>query len=91
MQTLTTTLDQLTMHGGGGPWADGSGPPFPFLFPLVWLLVIAGFVAVAILGRRRREAAAGRRSGERLLAERYADGSITEDEYRARRTVLREK
>lgn len=53
MQTFTTTLDQLAMHGGDGPWADGSGPPFPFHFPLVWLVVIVGFVAVAILGRRR--------------------------------------
>lgn len=93
MDTLTTSLTTLAAHGGDGPpWVDGGGPPFPFfLFPLFWLLVLGGLIAVAVLGRRRREASAGRRSGERLLAERYADGSIDEEEYRARRAVLREK
>lgn len=90
MQTVTTSLTALA--GQGGPWQGGGGPPFPvLLFPLFWLLLIGGLVAVAVLGRRRREAAAGRRSGERLLAERYADGSIEDEEYRARRAVLREK
>lgn len=91
MNALTTTLTQLTTHSGG-PWTDGGGPPSPFfLVPLFWLLVIAGFITVAVLGRRRRELRAGRRAGERLLAERFADGSIDEDEYRARRAVLRDK
>lgn len=92
MSTLTTSLTALAAHGPGGPWAEGGGPPFPFvLVPLFWLLVLGGVLALVILGRRRRDATAGRRSGERLLAERYAEGSIDEDEYRARRAVLREK
>lgn len=92
MTTLTASLTTLAAHGGDGPWMDGGGPPFPFfLVPLFWLLVIAGFITVAVLGRRRRELRAGRRAGERLLAERFADGSIDEDEYRARRAVLRDK
>ncbi len=83
------TLASIT--GGGGPW-DGGGPPFPFvLFPLFWLAVLAVIVALLVTGRRRRERTAGRRAGERLLAERYADGSIDEEEYRTRRAVLREK
>lgn len=91
MNTLTTGLTGLIVAGGNGPWMDGGGPSFPFfLFPLFWLLVAIGLVTLAILGRRRREAAAGRRAGERRLAERYAEGAIDEDEFRARRAVLRE-
>lgn len=93
-----STIDALTqlptlavVTGGGGPW-EGGGPPFPFaLFPLFWLIVLAALVTLVITGRRRRERSSGRRAGERLLAERYADGTITEEEYRARRGVLREK
>lgn len=90
MNTLITALPELAVHAGDGRWAEGAGPPF-VIFPLVWLLLIGGIITFAVLGRRRREATAGRRSGERLVAERYADGSIDEEEYRARRTVLREK
>ena len=85
MNAIATTL---ATHAG--PW-DG-GPPFPFfLFPLFWLLLFAAFVTVALLGRRRRRAEHGARAGERVLAERFAEGSITEQEFRARRAVLREK
>lgn len=93
MNALTTGLTGLIVAGGGdGPWMNGGGPSFPFfLFPLFWLLVVIAVVTVVILGRRRREAAAGRRTGERRLAERYAEGTIDEDEFRARRAVLREK
>lgn len=90
METMTTSLNALAAHGGG-PWQDGGGGPPFVIFPLFWLLLIGGVIAFAVLGRRRREAFAGRRSGMRLLAERYADGSIDEDEYRARRSVLRER
>lgn len=84
-------LPTLAAAGGSGPW-EGSGPPFPFvLLPLFWLLFIAAVVILIIAGRRHRERTSGRRAGERLLAQRYADGSIDEEEYRARRTVLREK
>lgn len=87
MDTITALT---TVAAQGGPWNDG--PPFPFfLFPLFWLLVVGGLITLAVLGRRRREAGAGCRAGERVLAERYADGTIGEDEYRARRAVLREK
>ncbi len=91
MTAIAATTSTLATAAHGGPW-DGGGSPFPFfLVPLFWLLVIATFVTVAVLGRRRREASSGRRAGERVLAERYADGAITEEEFRARRAVLREK
>jgi|GEM_PF-1353274 len=70
---------------------DGDGPPFPFfLFPLFWLLFFAGVITVVTVLRRRRDTTAGRRAGERTLAERYASGEIDADEYRTRRAVLRE-
>lgn len=67
-------------HLWAGPWA---GPWF-LVFPLLWLAVI---VTVAFLVRRR-----GRwhtPSGEGVLAERFARGEISEDEYRQRLAVLR--
>ncbi|GAA1488817.1 SHOCT domain-containing protein [Brachybacterium sacelli] len=93
MNTLTHGLTEIVVAGGEqGPWMDGGGPPFPFfLIPLFWLLVVIAVVLTVVLGRRRREIAAGRRAGERRLAERYAEGAIDEDEFRARRAVLREK
>jgi len=70
---------------------DGDGPPFPFfLIPLFWLLIFATIITFVTVTRRRRDTTAGRRSGERALAERYAAGEIDADEYRSRRDVLRE-
>jgi putative membrane protein len=70
--------------GYGGPWI------FFGLFRLLfWVVVIGGLFYVF---RRRpywhehHEA----RSGESVLAERYAKGEISEEEYRQRLTVLRE-
>lgn len=71
--------------------AAHDGPPFLFvLIPLFWLLVIGAVAIVVALTRRRRDHVQGARAGERALAERYAAGEIDEDEYRARRAVLRE-
>jgi putative membrane protein len=67
-------------HGWGpGPWA--------LLFPLFWLAVIVG---VVFLFRRRREHW-HTHSGETVLAERYARGEITEEEYKKRASVLKGK
>jgi putative membrane protein len=51
----------------------------------VFLLV---FLVVLRPWRRRRWHGMG---GEHVLAERYARGEIDEDEYRARRQVLRDR
>lgn len=75
-----------------GPWRDGDGPPgFWPIFPIFWLLVIAAIITTIIVVNRRRTAAAPRHAGEAKLAERYAAGEIDENEYRARRAVLREQ
>jgi putative membrane protein len=66
-----------THHYGGGLW-----------FPLIPLVFVAFWVTVlVVVGRRWRHSS--RRSGEAVLAERFARGEITEAEYRERRDVLR--
>ncbi len=69
-------------HHGGGWW---------FLFPLLWFFLIAG--AIFFFGRRIRRGIQLRPvlSGEAVLAERYARGEISEDEYRERQAVLRQR
>ena len=88
---LTETLTQLTAHG---PYDDaawqGGGFFFP-LFPLLFLLIIIGAISFGAIRRRRFAAAAPRRDAESALGERFARGEIDEDEFRARRAVLREK
>ena len=64
---------------GGGPW-------FLF-FPLLWIGI---FVGAFFLFRRRHDRWSIH-SGESVLAERYAKGEISADEYRQRLGVLRRK
>lgn len=77
---MTTALITATHEH----WGDGPGPVFPFFFLAFWLAVIGAFFIF-------RRGTGPRRNGEALLAERYARGDITEDEYRLRRDVLRGK
>jgi putative membrane protein len=69
----------LLAHPGwdGGPWF--------VLFPLLWVGLSVG---AFLLGR---SAAARRRTdgAEEILAERYARGEISVEEFRQRRDVLR--
>ena len=64
---------------GGGPW-------FVF-FPIVWIaLIVAAFLLFRGRSDRRATGAA-----EEVLAERYARGEISADEFQQRRDVLRRK
>ncbi|APX32145.1 hypothetical protein BH708_04740 [Brachybacterium sp. P6-10-X1] len=85
------TLTQLTAGGPGGD-AAWNGPHvfFPF-FPLLLLLLLAAFLITGAVRRRRWWSEGPRRDAESKLGERYAAGEIDEDEFRARRAVLREK
>jgi putative membrane protein len=71
---------------------DGDGPPaFWPIFPILWFLFFIGAIATIAYFRRRSCGLAPRRSGEARLAEMYATGEISEEDYRTRRSVLREK
>lgn len=84
-------MEMLGQVLADGPW-HGYGPPFPFLlFPLFWLLIVGGVVTAVVLGRRRGRLTAGPLAGEKVLAERFAQGEISAEEYRARLTELRVK
>ena len=89
--TDTAATLALTADDWHGRWGDDGPPDYWPVFPILWFLVIAGIVTTAVvLGRRHREQAP-RRAGEARLAERYAAGEIDEEEFRARRAVLRER
>jgi putative membrane protein len=74
----------LVEHWGGpGAW-------WP-VFPILWVLLVAAIVTTVVLVGRRNRALAGPRAGEARLAERFASGEISEQEYRERRAVLKEQ
>jgi putative membrane protein len=73
---------------------DGWGWGWGWIFPLAWIVLIALFWTLAWRGswwRRRTGEWNEPRSPEAVLGERYARGEIDEEEYRTRRTVLRER
>ena len=73
-----------------GAHADGPGP----WFPLVWIGVMIVFWTGVFLVARRFWWRGGGGPGGRaqaVLAERYAKGEMTEDEYRRAADVLRER
>ena len=87
---LTETVTQRTAHGPHPDAAWHGGFFFP-LFPLLFLLVLAAIITTGAIRRRRWMAGAPGRDAESALGERFARGEIDEDEFRARRAVLREK
>lgn len=87
-------LAQAMTHGayahpawgnGPGPWTPGWWLIFPVLF---WLLVL---LLVGYLIHRGSPAPSARRAAQRVLAELYARGEISDDELKHRRAVLRSK
>jgi len=92
--TVFTTLAALPIAAhAGGPWGAG------WLFLLIPLLWIGFFALIAFVAFRARRAAfadghgprwaAPSRNAESTLAERFAQGDVDEQEYRARLEVLR--
>jgi putative membrane protein len=96
-------LSSLATAVAAAPCVVAYGPHFGgwwwIFIPIFWILVFVLIFAFA--GRRWRRAAAARggyygwgpnggsRSAEQTLAQRYANGDIDEQEYRARLEVLR--
>ena len=83
---LTTDVPQVLL---AEHW-DGPGAWWP-IFPIMWLLFWAGVVTLFVVFGRRYRWRSGAHAGESKLAERFAAGEITEQEYRERRAVLRER
>jgi putative membrane protein len=81
LSTFSTTLADNDHWDGPGAW-------WP-IFPLLWFLVIATVITLFVRSGRRRSRFGGIRAGESRLAERFADGEITEQEYRDRLAVLK--
>ena len=77
----------MATHADG--WGDGPGPwaLIPLTFFLVWIAVIV----FAIWRFRRGGPPWVRDGGHSVLAERYARGEISADEFRERRDVLKEQ
>lgn len=87
--SVTETITTLAITADH--W-DGDGPPvFWPVFPILWFLCIVGVTTLVILWRRRQCEASPRRAGEARLAEKFAAGEISDEDYRTRRDVLREK
>lgn len=84
----------MMMWYGGNGWGWGGWILMTVLMVVFWALVITAVVlAIRYLTSPRgtgatRAARPG--SAEDLLAERYARGEITDDEYQQRLTVLRQ-
>jgi putative membrane protein len=80
-------------------FGDGGGPgPWILLFPVIWVLVIGGGIALlrrTVWGGRRgrpgQRPAVGNDSPIAVLGRRFASGEIDEDEYWRRLSVLNEE
>lgn len=70
-------------HHGGGP-----GPWWP-VFPIVWLLFWVAIIVTAIVLVRRYRREQPIRSALSVLAQEFARGNITEEEYEQRVAALR--
>lgn len=71
-------------------WNGGPGPWFGF----IWLFVIAAAVGATIMFTRRRgggdtQQVTTTASAESILAERFARGEISEDEYLSKVSLLK--
>lgn len=83
--TVITAATEVLAHGAD--W--GYGPWWP-IFPLFWILVW-GVVIFAVFRFRRGGRWRPGHSAEDVLAERYARGEISVEEYRERLNVLKER
>ena len=77
---LTALSTSLIAFGAGG-W---------IMMPLFWLLLIAGIVLL-VRGRGGPWTGGGRETGIDVLERRFAEGELSLEQYRERRSVLEEK
>jgi putative membrane protein len=81
---IVTALSTPLMAFGGGWWLLSG--------PLLWVLLIVGIVLL-VRGRGGRPlwAGGGRETGIDVLERRFAEGELSLEQYRERRSVLEEK
>jgi putative membrane protein len=81
---MLTMAAEIAANGDWGP-----GPWWP-IFPLFWVL-FWGVLIFAVFRFRRSGRWHQGHSAENVLAERYARGEISVEEYRERLSVLKER
>ena len=87
---LLYTVPTLLADHDGPPWRDGEHEwmwVFGPLFGLLWLALFATVVWLIVRRNRPRERSAADRARD-ILAERFARGEITPEEYRERLSQL---
>ncbi|HYZ08109.1 MAG TPA: SHOCT domain-containing protein [Pseudonocardiaceae bacterium] len=87
---MTTTLGTVLLADGPGwgpGWNHGGGPGLWPLIPIAWTLVWLAVIATVVVLLWRR-GSGDTRVARSALAERFARGDITEQEYTERLAVL---
>jgi putative membrane protein len=91
MESLIVPISTLVGLIPMAHW-DGDGPGWWFIFPpLFWLAVIVGIVLLLRSRRGGPPWRGGRETGIDVLERRYAEGELSLEQYRERRSVLEEK
>jgi putative membrane protein len=93
MESILTAVPTVAELIPLATWDGDDGPGWWIVFPpLFWLAVIVGIV---LLVRSRRGGppwgGRDRETGIEVLERRYAEGEISLEEYRERRSVLEQK
>lgn len=81
---MMTLAAEALAHGE----AWGPGPWWP-IFPLFWVLFWGVLIFAVFRFRRRWDRPDASRSADGVLAERYARGEISEQDFRERQRVLK--
>ena len=103
--SMIAMMSAMGTIGTLGPMGMMAGAPVPYMqqmpmsgmgaaMALVWLLIIAGLVAVVVWASRRtpQDVAPSRQDGLSVLGRRYAGGEIQREEYeRIRADLLRDR
>ncbi len=83
MELATVLAEDMHRWGGHEGWW--------LLFPILWFVLIGSAIFFFIARGRRAHYHRSYGSGESVLAERYARGEISEQEYRDRLAVLKDR
>jgi putative membrane protein len=82
-----SAFHDMTPLIAGSNWDHGGFWWFPFT--LLWIAVLGGVIWLVVRATRRREQGSGLERASDILAERYARGELSSEEYRERLEELR--